>query len=108
MGQNNESELNAQPEVAANSVQSLRKQGYKVRINHYRYSYPSPFKKNILVCLPRFLLKGDDIIPHGGITTADIIDPLGKRYIGVSKCNLTDPYNKKTGVRRAIENALLK
>ena len=65
------------------SVYDLRKNGFKVRVNHYR-------------CTNNF----------GGATVVDVTHPLGKTFTGTSLCNYQDQFNRKLGLRIALGRAL--
>jgi hypothetical protein len=75
------------------TVKSLREQGYKVRVYHFRnyrfngWAYTTPEEK-------------------GGCTEVDLIDPSGKTSKGVAMCNPKDNYNKKVGVMVALGRAM--
>ena len=88
------------------TVENLRKQGYKVKINHYRYSQTS-FKQRR--AKPTLYLRKTNLPkfnPHacGGKTTAEIVKN-GVVLKGTSICHKEDNFNRKEGVKYALQNA---
>lgn len=74
------------------TVNDLRKLGYKVFVNHYRFLD----MKNTNSLVP---------FARGGKTFVEIHTPDGV-LTGMAFCSLEDNYNKKTGVSIAIGRAL--
>lgn len=72
------------------TVSDLRKNGYKVRVLHYRIQDH------------RFL---GEYFAKGGETVVQITTPDGD-FEGRAKCSKKDLYNKKLGVKIAIGRAL--
>lgn len=72
-----------------NTVESLRKSGYKVRVHHFRRTD-----------------KNKNKIPIGGKTIVEVTTPDGSTLVGKSRCNRKENYNKKLGVRIALGRAL--
>ena len=68
-------------------IEQLRKNGYKVRVKHFRRHSPSPETK-------------------GGKTVVEVRTPDGKEIKGEAICSPEDNYNKKIGVRIALGRAL--
>lgn len=86
------------------TVEQLRKSGYKIRITHSRNLFNYSF-----IGYPKaYNAKANDICPRGGITYIQLTTPEGKDITSVSKCNLSDNYNKKIGVAIALGRALKK
>ena len=73
------------------TVKSLRQKGYKVRVLHNR-RYKGKFS--------------NEFEEKGGKTTVEIRSPEGTEISGSAKCHEKDNYNKKEGVRIALERAL--
>ena len=71
------------------SVYHLRKLGYKIRVLHHRRK------------------RRKKLNPKGGRTEVQITAPNGAEMVGVANCYSTDNYNKKTGVKIALENAFV-
>jgi hypothetical protein len=73
-----------------NTVESLRKKGYKVRVHHCRKHGGQP---NPTAC--------------GGKTVVEITTPDGTTLVGKARCNRKENYNKKLGVRIALGRAMI-
>lgn len=96
-------------------VQQLRNSGHKVEITHYRY-HPKHFNPSpngevpFLMPVQRLIelyTKLDTVNPHGGQTIVFITHlESGKTYNGKAVCSLSDTFNRKLGVRIAINRAL--
>jgi hypothetical protein len=93
---------------------ALRKQGIKVRIRHARRCLVGdPMSGMSYDTLPTNLIdvydaNGSlmDILPHGGLTTVDLLFPDGKSYTGVAKCSEQDRFNRHEGIHIATQRAL--
>ena len=91
------------------TVYELRKQGWKVRVGHYRwyYRFNPKFgtKKKILLLrkerekdYPDYYLQ-----TRGGKTVVTIKCPLYDNDLqGVAECSEEEVYNKQTGIKKAI------
>ena len=97
------------------TVQSLRKAGYLVSVTHYRrYKVfnPEAFRVDTIRLTRREAEELSEgymiqLEAKGGETAVDITTPdKNKHVFGVSYCNKCDAYNKKDGIRRALERAL--
>lgn len=66
------------------TIQQLRRQGYKIRVLHYRRETFDGFR------------------PKGGFTHVIIDTPTGEHFEGRAKCSDNENYNKKLGVRIAM------
>ena len=97
-----------------NTVHNLRKAGYKVRVIHYRYYKADSVVgsaillskkelKEIAPCDNRFIL-----LPRGGKTAVEITTPSGANTFGESICSRKDGFNRKLGLKIAINRALAK
>jgi len=93
------------------TVHQLRKQGFKVCIEHRRryfdvvnkrYTFLTKYEKSISE-LPEYVT----MTATGGITTITITTPNGITGSGQAKCSKCDLYNKKIGVKLALHNALV-
>jgi hypothetical protein len=97
-----------------NTVAEARKNGFKVRVGHYRLPYESGV---MLTLLPKslrpamedcYILDSDgadrDYFPRGGSTSVEI-EKDGVSVFGVAHCSLVDNYNKKSGVKIALQRA---
>lgn len=90
------------------SVASLRQNGYKVRVNHYRpYEYGEEgvlytrFMASVMSSYPN--LGGPK--PRGGETRIEITTPNGETLNGVARCSDKDSFNRKLGVSIALGRA---
>lgn len=80
------------------TVASLRKSGFKVKVHHERYNIDG-------VLLPRFQFSQygcKRISPLGGKTTVYVTTPEGKDYLGISICSKKDSFNRKFGLMKAL------
>lgn len=75
------------------TVHSLRKQGFKVRVYHWRYV------NNILVSAA---FNKTILDPKGGKTQVTVTYPTGESYVGEATCSKTDCFNRKLGVKIAL------
>lgn len=76
-----------------NTVQELRKAGYKVRVLHFRDRI---FKNRMDSSINGYES------PKGGFTKIIIDSPDGRHYEGEAWCSPKDNYSKKLGVRIAL------
>lgn len=80
------------------TVKSLRQQGYKVRVLHHRdYAYVHP---------PEKFDRVKRLMQKGGKTEVQILSPDGKSSEGIALCSPKDNYNKKLGVKIALNRAI--
>jgi hypothetical protein len=84
------------------TVASLRKKGWKVRVYHYREEKEIWFKVNHTA----YYTKETILDPKGGRTEVSLITPNGRTSKGVAVCDKEDNYCRKEGVRIALERAL--
>lgn len=75
------------------TVETLRKQGFKVAVFHRR-------RYNHKLVQP--------LLPYGGKTEVVVTDLEGNTATGKARCSKEDAYCKKTGVRIALDRALQK
>lgn len=92
------------------TVQELRQQGFKVRVTHRRFFKRGDSK--VLLSRKEYyyddgIQYSDDILPKGGETIIEITTPAGYEYEGVALCSKKDAFNRKEGVRIALERALV-
>lgn len=71
----------------AMTVEQLRRNGYKVRVKHFR-------REN-----------SDGINSRGGKTVVEVTTPCGSTLVGMSRCNRKENFNKRLGVRIALGRA---
>ncbi len=109
-----------------NTVQSLRKSGFDVKVNHYRFAvhtvrpvvnivakstlhgihYIDAVAQELeLFPLRKSLLPKNEIFPRGGITEVILIKD-DKTSVGVAHCSLADNYVRREGINKAIGRAL--
>lgn len=79
------------------TVASLRRKGYKVRVYHSRDTEPIFDPRGGWTSVKK---------AKGGHTEVNLISPQGIRATGEALCSLKDNYCKKTGVRIALKRAL--
>lgn len=98
------------------TVKSLRQNGYKVRVSHYRkywpqYSMKRKPEEDVMYIIRHWVdteNRGTEILPWGGRTVVDITTPDGIDVYGEAVCYATENYIKKEGVRVALEKAMAK
>jgi len=83
------------------TVHSLRNNGYKVRIIHWRY----PVNEERKICGD--LVHQSQIPPsyrstRGGVTEVEITTPDGQNYFAQAHCHINDCFNRKLGVKIAL------
>lgn len=97
------------------SVHELRKNGYKIRVIHKRYysSYGNLYTTGHVELLTRRdadLLISDGIkifiLPKGGFTKVEITTPDGRNLDGQSECSIKDSFNRKLGLKIALNRAM--
>ena len=80
-----------------NRIEELEAQGFKVRVQHYRYSREGFLLRNY----------GGRFNPKGGMTIVFISKGDSKQgAFGVAKCSTKDAFDKRFGVNLAIARAL--
>ena len=96
-----------------NTVEQLRKSGYRVLINHYRY--PGNVSKGLnkrqaskvkMECAFALSDEGLGISPFGGKTTIEVISQSGTSYTAEADCSVRDNFNKRMGVKIALGRIL--
>lgn len=88
------------------NVAELRKNGWRVRVSHYRF-YETDWNFHELLHrseLDEFTNPTPE--PRGGLTEVEVLSPDGKTSIGVARCALEDNYCKKFGVIKALGRAI--
>lgn len=70
------------------TVESLRKLGWKVRVRHFRREASS------------------EINPRGGKTIVEITLPDGRTICGSARCSRKENFNKRLGVQIALGRAM--
>ena len=81
------------------TVAGLRRTGYKVRVNHYRY-YGNKL-------LQKFEVQyGSQPNSRGGMTAIEITTPENWKLSGYAECSEKDAYNRKLGVKIALNRAM--
>jgi hypothetical protein len=87
------------------SVHQLRKDGYQIRILHYRVSNDKPLNEFNLV--HSSLVSGDQVYSHGGLTIAQVKHKDGRETEGQARCSIKDNFNRKLGVKIALNRAFI-
>lgn len=72
------------------TVESLRKMGWRVRVMHHRKYTPS------------------GINARGGKTVVEVTLPDGRDLVGISRCSRSENFDKRLGVRIALNRILSK
>lgn len=97
------------------TVHDLRKNGWKVKVGHYRQLYkydPKTGVKSKKLVLDKEWFKTDQysdlyLNPKGGVTKLHITSPDGQvNLYTLAYCDEKDYYTKKTGVKIALGRAL--
>lgn len=88
------------------TVETLRKQGYKVRVNHKRNYYHGPSGQFVLRSEKEVNVYEYDIDSFGGYTKVEVTTPDNRELIGEAFCNYKDKFNRKLAVRIALGRAL--
>lgn len=83
------------------TVEQLRKEGYKIRVEHFR---PCKYSGDLVRYSRR--VKDIDVQPNGGETTVTVTTPDGRDYVGGSKCHYNDVFNYGRAVTIALGRAL--
>ncbi len=91
------------------TIQSLKDKGFKVKVNYLRYSNldaRSPRRKSLIH--RHLFLDGRQISPKGGMTIVEITSPKGETSLFKIKCSFSDVFDKKVGVKLALDKYLEK
>lgn len=90
------------------TVQSLRRQGYKVRVIHRRdyISYDTVTRMTAKEAEIAASIYNYRLDSFGGHTRIEITTPDNKELVGEAYCNPTDQFNRKLAVRIALGRAL--
>lgn len=98
------------------TVYSLRKNGSKVRVIHRRFYrvFDEMERRTKDVLLSRFEATAQlspidverGLLPKGGETVIELTTPEGDNFRGVAECSLSDHFNRKTGLLKAIGRTL--
>ena len=101
-----------------NLVQSLRDQGFTVRVTHHRnylvlntmvYNGCVRPSNNLVsvVTLPRHMAPPLNMaLPKGGMTEVEVVTPDGEILTDTAYCSETDQFNKRRGVAIALGRIL--
>lgn len=87
------------------TVHELRKQGNKVTVHHYRYYETLRANGEITLTGPTHISvtpMGCNVYPRGGETMVHVETKDGRSFFKTAKCNPSDNYNRKLGVRIAL------
>lgn len=88
------------------SVNGLQQLGYSVKVRHLRRYRRYEGGKIHFDLLPNSVADVRYALPNGGKVEVAVIDPEGNEFVGVSKCNSYDAFNKKLGVQLALTQAI--
>lgn len=93
------------------TVHELRKQGFKVKVSHYRlfYRYCSWTGRRLENIAYGTTLEDAGmhylLDQYGGRTVVELSSPDGKSYFGQSDCSKNDRYIKSFGLKKALLRA---
>lgn len=99
------------------TVESLRKQGYKVRVTHYRQYYLTGFNP-LELCTVDYCdylsrkeaeeegLKHSQVLSNGGFTFVEITCPDQTQLVGKVNFSPAKQFNRKLALRIALGRAL--
>lgn len=94
----------------ADQVAQLRKQGYKVKIEHFRLTklgmMPVRKLREMNEALTRQQTERVAVMPNGGKVRAEITKPDQTVIVGESECSLLDNFNTTTGTCIALGRAV--
>ena len=93
-----------------NTIYSLRKNGNKVRVIHYR-NYLRKTDKEIFAFHRNEIDNRDnafELLPHGGSIKIEVTTPTGDTGKGEAVCSTKDNFNRKVGNSIALGRALKK
>lgn len=89
------------------TVAELRRQGCKVRINHYRrYNKHDGLANKWLAEQLNLGHEFKQMLPTGGLTRVEIDGLTQNTLVGEAVCSNADNYDKKLGIKIAIGRAL--
>lgn len=85
-------------------VHVLRLNGFKVRIQHYRFGHLNIKNVGTVIALSnkKFLEK---VCGNGGVTEIDIISPKGEGFRGRADCSVNDNFDHNKGIQYALIEA---
>ncbi len=86
------------------TVRTMREAGIEVKIKHSRIHPELGLQR--VADLFDIGVAGTTFAAHGGATEAYLTLPSGKTLQGFALCSKSDPWERKVGLRLAIENAL--
>lgn len=95
------------------TVAELRKSGFRIRCNHYRYYFD--FENDDYVLFHKREVEEANYLyevicstpeSRGGETIVEVRTPEGVEVKGVAYCSPVDSYNKKLGVAKALGRAM--
>lgn len=92
-----------------NQIEALKKQGYKIKITHYRYTTDGrmrPRRRIDEINKSKYAHIPLVIEPCGGTVEAEVETSEGIRVVGRSYCSLLDNFNRKIGTKMAFGRAM--
>lgn len=87
--------------LSTQTVETLRKSGYKVRVKHYRYYAYNKTVSKIQKLMAIREIEGKKRHSKGGLTIVEIDGPQGS-FVGKAICSRNDNFCYKTGVKIAL------
>jgi hypothetical protein len=98
------------PPVTLTVIPALRAAGIKVRVQHHRYCYRAGYHSLVVRQRRRDRVVKDLILtswcPKGGSTKVDLLFPDNTSFSGVAMCSTEDRFNRREGIRIALNRAL--
>jgi len=93
--------------MSNNTVHQLRKEGYKVSVNHRRRYFDTINKRWVYLTGYEYSLLNNQYLNGpsavGGYTYISVTDPNGNESTAESRCSNKENFCKKAGVKIALE-----
>ena len=90
------------------NIHKLRKEGWKIHIEHLRKVVGRDREDGIIPLFARHEIPTETRDPRGGITVVEIISPNGFSAEGQADCSLKENFNHKKANNIAIGRAMKK
>ncbi len=88
------------------TIEQLRKNGYKVRVIHSRFVTPVFYNYKPELTARRLIEAPDSIMAKGGHTRIELRSPEGIEVFGEAHCSKEDTFDRKKGNVKALGRAL--
>jgi len=83
------------------TVENARKNGFKVRVMHFR----PVVGENELFHTSVIKEKKLNLVQNGGLTRVEVTTPENKNFFGEASCHVNDCFNRRLGTRIALGRA---